>query len=250
MNGTPGGIITVGTRLRFDGGLWEVTELTASAVVLCDALGGLRQASISSLLADPATRLLDAAPAEPASAGPGISGLTPPETEEMRRLAGHVLEVLTGYQRGGEALALPGEPRPQYAPGTAKLQRCQAKAAELGVSVMTVRRMIWRFEADGPEGLIDRRRQRRNDVRWRSSASYHSAALWLLRPSPSRVRMRIHHRAPFKTLVRLAGCGRRQSRAPPGPFRGTRASPGPVATRHSSPRPLPTTAGSPPRSPM
>ena len=26
--------------------------------------------------------------------------------------------------------------------------------------------------------------------------------------------MRIHHRAPFKTLVRLAGCGRRPSRAP------------------------------------
>ncbi len=157
MNGTPGGTITIGTRLFFDGGLWEVTELTATAVVMRDALGGLRQASISGLLADPATRLLDAAPAEPAPAEPGTSGLTPPETEEMRRLAGHVLEVLTGYQRGGEALALPGEPRPQYAPGTAKLQRCQAKAAELGVSVMTVRRMIWRFEANGPEGLADRR---------------------------------------------------------------------------------------------
>ncbi len=105
MNGTPGGTITVGTRLCFDGGLWEVTELTASAVVLRDALGGLQQASISGLLADPATRLLDATPAEPAPAGPGTSGPTPPETEEMRRLAGHVLEVLTGYKRGGEALA-------------------------------------------------------------------------------------------------------------------------------------------------
>ena len=163
MNSTPGGTITVGTRLCSDGGLWEVTELTATAVVMRDALGGLRQASVSGLLADPATRLLDAAPAEPAPAGPGTSGLTPPETGEMRRLAGHVLEVLTGYQRGSEALALPGEPRPQYAPGTAKLQRCQAKAAELGVSVMTVRRMIWRFEANGPEGLADRRRQRRSD---------------------------------------------------------------------------------------
>jgi hypothetical protein len=89
MNGTPGGTITVGTRLFFDGGLWEVTELTATAVVMRDALGGLRQASISGLLADPATRLLDATPAEPAPAGPGTSGLTPPETEEMRRLAGH-----------------------------------------------------------------------------------------------------------------------------------------------------------------
>ncbi len=132
-------------------------------MVLRDALGGLRQASVSGLLADPATRLLDTASTEPAPAGPGTSGLTPPETEEMRKLVGHVLEVLTGYQRGSEALALPGEPRPQYAPGTAKLLRCQAKAAELGVSAMTVRRMIWRFEADGPEGLVDRRRQRPTD---------------------------------------------------------------------------------------
>jgi hypothetical protein len=74
MNGTPGGTITVGTRLCFDGGLWEVTELTATVVVLRDALGGLRQASISGLLAEPATRLLDTAPAEPAPAGAGTSG--------------------------------------------------------------------------------------------------------------------------------------------------------------------------------
>ena len=163
MNGVPDGIITAGTRLCFDGGLWEVAEMTATGVVLRDALGGLRQASISHLLADPATRLLDTVPAEPAVAGPGASGLVPAEMEELRRLAGHVLEVLTGYQRGSEALALPGETRPEYAPGAPKLERCRAKAAELGVSLMTVRRMIWRFEAEGPEGLIDRRKQRRKD---------------------------------------------------------------------------------------
>lgn len=39
-----------------------------------------------------------------------------------------------------------------------KLRRCEARAAELGVSV------IWRFEADGPEGLIDQRGQRRKDL--------------------------------------------------------------------------------------
>ena len=163
MDASPGGTLTVGTRLFFDGGLWEVAEMTAMAVVMRNALGGLRQASIGDLLADPGTRLMDAAPGEQAPAGPGTSGLTVAETEELRTLTGHVLEVLTGYQRGSEALALPGEPRPQYAPGTPKLQRCQAKAAELGVSVMTVRRMIWRFEADGPEGLADRRRQRPKD---------------------------------------------------------------------------------------
>ena len=163
MNDVPGSIVAVGTRLCFDGGLWEVAEMTAAGVVLRDALGRLRQAGISHLLADPATRLLDTAPARPALAGPGTSGLAPPEMEELRRLTGHVLEVLTGYRRGSEALALPGEPRPEYAPGTPKLERYQAKAAELGVSVMTVRRMIWRFEADGPEGLADQRKQRRKD---------------------------------------------------------------------------------------
>jgi hypothetical protein len=163
MNGTGRSTITAGTRMCFDGGLWEVAEMTAAAVVLRDALGGVRQVGISHLLADPATRLLDAGPGQPTLAGPGTSGLTGSEAEGLRRLAGHVLEVLTGYTRGSEALALPGEPRPQYAPGTAKLERCRAKAAELGVSLMTVRRMIWRFGADGPEGLIDQRKQRLKD---------------------------------------------------------------------------------------
>ncbi|MGH3410308.1 MAG: hypothetical protein ACRDRJ_48600, partial [Streptosporangiaceae bacterium] len=172
MNDTRSTTITVGTRICFDGRLWEVAEMTAAGVVLRDALGGLRQASISHLLASPGTCLTDATPAQAALTAPGISGLATAETEVLRRLAGHVREVLTGYQHGSEALALPGEPRPQYTPGTLKLERCRAKAAELGVSVMTVRRMIWRFEADGPEGLIDQRKQRRNDplaradVRW------------------------------------------------------------------------------------
>ena len=39
MNSTSGGTITVAPRLSFDGGLWEVTELTATVVVLRDALG-------------------------------------------------------------------------------------------------------------------------------------------------------------------------------------------------------------------
>jgi transposase InsO family protein len=163
MNDVPGSVITVRTRLCSDGGIREVAEMTSTGLVLRDALGSLRQAGVGHLLADPTTRLLDTSPGQPAVAGPGTSGLTTTEAEKLRALAGHVLEVLTGYQRGSEALALPGEPRPEYAPEIPKLRRCEAKAAELGVSVMTVRRMIWRFEANGPEGLTDRRRQRRND---------------------------------------------------------------------------------------
>jgi hypothetical protein len=66
---------TIGTRIGFDGRLWEVAEMTGAGVVLRDALGGLRQASISHLLADPGTRLTDAAPVQAALAAPGTSGL-------------------------------------------------------------------------------------------------------------------------------------------------------------------------------
>jgi Mu transposase, C-terminal len=172
MNDVPGSVIAVGTRLFFDGGLWEVAEMTATGLVLRDALGSLRQVGIGHLLADPARRLLDTSPGQPAVAGPGTSGLTTAEAEKLRTLAGHVLEVLTGYQRGSEALALPSEPRPEYAPGVPRLRRCEAKAAEMSVSVMTVRRMIWRFEANGPEGLTDRRWQRRNEPLARADARW------------------------------------------------------------------------------
>ena len=74
MNSTAGGIIAVGTRLFFDGGLWEVTELAATAVVLRDALGGLRQAGISHLLADPSTRLLDVPAGQAALSPPAPAG--------------------------------------------------------------------------------------------------------------------------------------------------------------------------------
>jgi hypothetical protein len=58
MNDVPAGVITIGTRLCSDGGIWEVAEITATGVVLRNALGGLRQADVSHLLADPSTRLL------------------------------------------------------------------------------------------------------------------------------------------------------------------------------------------------
>jgi hypothetical protein len=53
MNDVPAGVITIGTRLCSDGGIWEVAEMTATGVVMRDALGGLRQVGISHLLADP-----------------------------------------------------------------------------------------------------------------------------------------------------------------------------------------------------
>jgi hypothetical protein len=41
--------ITIGTRICFDGAMWEVAEMAAAGVVLRDALGSLRQVSLSHL---------------------------------------------------------------------------------------------------------------------------------------------------------------------------------------------------------
>ncbi len=161
-----------GTRLAFDGGMWEVTGLDGEGVLLRSALGETRRVGAGHLLSQPGTRVLGPG-GEPALVPDPVEGtLTRREEQELSVAAGHMREMLTGYRHGSQALALPGEPRPQYVPGASKLDRYQAKAAELGVSVPTVRRMARRFEDDGAEGLVDRRTlHRRNplagaDPRW------------------------------------------------------------------------------------
>jgi hypothetical protein len=49
-------------------------------------------------------------------------------------------EVLSCYLSGAEEVAGPGEPRPEHAPVPPLMRRYGAKAAELGVSMRTVKR--------------------------------------------------------------------------------------------------------------
>ncbi|MET8808689.1 hypothetical protein [Streptomyces sp. NPDC004546] len=51
-------------------------------------------------------------------------------------------------------LALEGEPRADFAPGTAMLHRYAVKAAELGVGVSTIRRWTAALKKSGPAGLV------------------------------------------------------------------------------------------------
>jgi transposase InsO family protein len=164
VTGSPRVTVTKGTRLVYDGGLWEVTEISGEGLLLRNALGAVRRAGAGHLLSQPGTRLLDAPGGEPAPVPDPVEGmLSRQEAEELAGLTGHIREMLTGYRHGNEVLALPGEPRPQYGPGTTRADRYQAKAAELGVAEVTVRRMARRFQDDGPEGLIDKRKRRRSD---------------------------------------------------------------------------------------
>ncbi|GGN32164.1 hypothetical protein GCM10011578_070630 [Streptomyces fuscichromogenes] len=83
-----------------------------------------------------------------------LAQLSDEELAEVRERAAHVNEVLTGFRSGSDELAEPGEPRPQYAATVPKLQRYEAKAIELGVSVRTIKRWVRAFLTDREAGLV------------------------------------------------------------------------------------------------
>ena len=158
-----------GASVVYDGQAWDVAELAPPGVLL-ERPGELRRVSIGHLLAAPGTRLGDAG--ESMAGGGLLAGLDSAGLAAVRDRAAHVREACTGYRSGTAELAVPGEPRPEYGPGTSLVQRYRAKAAELGVGERTVRRWAAELEARGPEGLVDARRLRRRapgggaDTRW------------------------------------------------------------------------------------
>jgi len=169
--------LSAGARVTYDGQAWEVAELAPPSVLLAGPAGTLRRVSISHLLAAPGTRIGDSSGAErPADAGLRLASLDSAELAQLRERVAHVREACTGYRSGSPDLALPGEPRPEYAPGAGRLQRYQAKAAEMRVGVRTVERWAARLERDGPAGLVDERHLRRRapqggaDARWLAMA--------------------------------------------------------------------------------
>ncbi|MFJ5306607.1 integrase [Streptomyces sp. NPDC088350] len=164
-----------GLPISFDGEQFTVAEIEGRRILLQPAVSVVgvpqwRQVDISVLLAHPTTEILTPAPqGEPADAA-ALSGLSDKEDDELTRQFRHVQEVRTGYQLGSEELAFPGEPRPDYAPGTPKMHRYAAKAAELGVSETTIRNWVRQVNSSGPAGLVRDRPQKsvldKVDPRW------------------------------------------------------------------------------------
>lgn len=165
--------LRVGTRLDHDGARFEVVEFAGRRLLLRQlGAGELRQVDLAWLLAHPTTCLVDADPQVAVSVAVALDDLDEARRAQVAARVGHVREVLTGYQRGSPELALPGEPRPEYGPGTRLTARYQAKAAELGLASSTVRRWSAAFRADGPAGLVHEDagpktgRWGRTDPRW------------------------------------------------------------------------------------
>ncbi|MFF8995608.1 integrase [Streptomyces sp. NPDC014983] len=164
-----------GLAISFDGEQFTVAEIEGRRILLRQAAAvvGLpkwRQVDISVLLAHPTTEILVPVPQEEPSAAAVLGSLDDDGDDELTRRFRYVQEVMTGYQLGDEVLALPGEPRSDYAPGTPMMHRYAAKAAELGVAESTIRNWVRQVKTAGPAGLVHERPKTsvldRADSRW------------------------------------------------------------------------------------
>jgi transposase InsO family protein len=168
--------IGIGSMVLREGEACEVIALEGDQVVACDRQGRALRLRVADLLNPdlPGQRVAGAGAPE-AGEPPGVVLGTADESAlaEARDRAGHVREVLTGYRLGAAELALPGEPRPEYAPGIALMRRYAFKAAELGVGARTLRRWTSAYQEEDVAGLVLERRGRRAgvlgsiDPRWR-----------------------------------------------------------------------------------
>jgi transposase InsO family protein len=147
-------VLRVGIWLAYDGERFQIVELGGRRVLLRSVRGELRQLDTAWLLTHPSTSIsADENLSEPAAA-PAFTSLAAEQDAELTTRIQHIQEVLTGFKFGVAELAQEGEPRDAYAPGAPKMTRYEAKAAELGVSLMTVRRWVMAFTKNGPTGLL------------------------------------------------------------------------------------------------
>lgn len=157
--------VGVGTRVLYDGDIVEVVELIPNAAGTAVLLRNNRTQQVSRMAVAEVfngehVRILSSTPVpssddpvEPAAVV--LSNLAAPDRQLVLERAGHLGEVLTGYRSGSPETAAAGEPRPQYDPAIALMQRYEAKAAELGVGMRTLRRWISDFRQSGEAGLVE-----------------------------------------------------------------------------------------------
>ncbi|WP_078655755.1 TnsA-like heteromeric transposase endonuclease subunit [Streptomyces fulvoviolaceus] len=183
MSGDGAVRVGVGTRFHYDGEVVTVEEMFGSAagneILVKDGRGRRFRLSLREVLASGRARVIAAKPG-PSSGDPGetasvvLAQLDDDELEKVRERAAHLNEVICGFRSGSPELAAPGEPRLQYAPGTPKMARYQAKADELGVGLRTLTRWVSAFQLereaaltrDRPERAVDAGGVGRADPRW------------------------------------------------------------------------------------
>ena len=178
--------VGIGTRFIYDGELMQVVEMHSAAastdVVLrsCSGEGGALRVALRELLAGARARVVPDDPGprsddEEDPAGVVLSALTESERRDVTERAAHIREALTGFRSGTSEVATAGELKAQYDPHHPLTSRYATKAAELGVSLRTVKQWVADFRRSGEAGLARSQMSRQKplgtvDDRWVATA--------------------------------------------------------------------------------
>ncbi|MEU1217108.1 hypothetical protein ABZ424_32895 [Streptomyces sp. NPDC005790] len=168
MTAGEGSVLRPGDWLTFDGDEHQVVALAGTAVRLRSAGGAESVVLASYLMAAPDFAVTGAEPLpelEPFGLLETLPEAARAAAAEWQR---HVVEVETGLPPDAEPGTLA---RPEYDPATRTVvERAQAKADELGVSLRTVMDKRSRYARQGLWGLVDQRLVRMKEATGRADA--------------------------------------------------------------------------------
>lgn len=151
--------LAVGERVRFEGQVRGVFEVTAQAAVLEDAESPHRVVALVELFEAEDFEVLFRQERMPLTDLSVLETLPATAVQQALWWESHILEVVHGLPPDAE----PGtKPRAEYGAGTSLTAREKAKAAELSrsgrpVTASTVARLRRRYLKDGVAGLADGR---------------------------------------------------------------------------------------------
>src|SRR6476661_7110724 len=151
-------VLRPGDWVVYDGGEHQVVALAGTSVRLRSGDGGEQVVLGVHLMGSPGFAVIDGVPSPTVEPFGLLDSLPTPVLDAAREWERHVVEVETGLAPGSEPGAAP---RLGYDPATTTLmQRDEAKATELQVSVRTVQLRRARYARQGLWGLVDQRAAR------------------------------------------------------------------------------------------
>jgi transposase InsO family protein len=168
MTLTRAAVLRPGDWVRYDGADHHVIALAGTSVRLRSDVGAESVVLVAYLMASPEFAVIDGAPTPSVEPFGLLDGLPVKVLEQAREWQHHIVEVETGLPPN----PLPGAtPRAGFDPASTTIaERDQAKAAELGVSLRTVKARRARYAQQGLWGLVDQRAVRLSAATGRADA--------------------------------------------------------------------------------
>lgn len=168
MTPTRAAVLRPGDLVRYDGADHQVVALAGTSVRLRSDDGADSVVLVAYLMASPEFAVIDGAPGPWVEPFGLLEGLPVKVLEEAREWERHIVEVETGLPPN----PLPGAtPRAGFDPASTTIaERDRAKAAELGVSLRTIKTRRARYTQQGLWGLVDQRGVRLSAATGRADA--------------------------------------------------------------------------------